>query len=101
MSVQEQEDERESDLWQEWKMCCHHSAGRTWDFVEDGVQWPNQKQDFNLLTGWKICSHELEVNAFEKRRQSEWILKRMYFETTRSKIHSLWRLFSKAFTFSS
>ena len=46
MSVQEQEDERESDLWQEWKMCCHHSAGRTWDFVEDGVQMAKSEARF-------------------------------------------------------
>ena len=54
MSLQEQKDEKESDLWQEWKICCHHSTGRTWDFAVDGVQWPNQKQDVDLLTGQKI-----------------------------------------------
>ena len=73
MSLQEQKGERESNLWLEWKICCHHSAGRTWDFAVDGVQWPNQKQDVELLTGRKSCSHELEVHAF-KKRQSGWIL---------------------------
>ena len=65
---------RESDFWQEWKVYCHYSAGRTWDFAVDGVQWANQKQDVELLSSWKICSHELEVHDFEKRRRSGWIL---------------------------
>ena len=73
----EQKDKRGSNLWQEWKICCNHNAGRTWDFAVDGVQWPNQKQVVELLTGWKICSHELEVHAFEKRRQCGWILERV------------------------
>ena len=74
MLLQKQKGERENDVWQEWKICCHHSAGRTWDFAVDGLQWPNQKQNVELQTGWKICRHELEVHAFEKRRQSVWIL---------------------------